>query len=184
MNFDQAYDNNTTANEPKMSPPMPMVEEKPRQMSTTELNILSEDAQAIEDMCTQTVKGLENTILQQQQIMQQTIQQIETDKLNLQSEINKLKKKEQFRFNNTNVDPVIKEQLCKINSTSKWYITILISIVVLFFTSTYSVSFIDNWLDNHGVDLFSQTDRMNELLLLVIQFIFIIICIRLILQFA
>jgi hypothetical protein len=177
MNFDQAYDNNTTAIEPKMN--LPVVEEKLQPISTTDLNILSEDAQAIEDMCTRTVNGLENTIFQQQQ----QIQQSENDKLYLQSEINKMKKKEQFRYNISNISSELKEQVCKVNSKSKWYITILISVIIIFFTSTYSVNFIDNWLDNHGVDLFSQTDRMNELLLLVIQFIFIIISVRLVLQF-
>jgi len=172
MNFDQAYDNNVTTNEPKF-------EEQPKQMSTTDLNILSEDAQAIEDMCSQTVKSLEQTIQQQQNLIQQN----ENDKLYLQSEMNRIKR-EQFNFSQSKLESIMKEQVCKINSKSKWYITILISVLVLLFTSTYTVNFIDNWLDNHDVDLFSQSDRMNELLLLVIQFIFIIIFVRLILQFV
>ena len=73
-------------------------------------------------------------------------------------------------------------QICKINTNNKWYITIILAIIVLFFTSTYSVGFIDRLLDRHNVDLFSTRDKMNELLLLIIQFIIIVIVIRLILE--
>ncbi len=145
-------------------------------IGTTALNILSEDAQQIEEMCSKTIVQKDNLINQ----LSTTNAQLNQDKLSLQSEINTMETK---RKKELTTKPVL-EQQCKINNNNKWFITIGLAVLILLFTSTYTINIVDTWLDNHGVDLFSTTDRMNELLLLVIQFIIIIIVIRLVLQLA
>ncbi len=99
----------------------------------------------------------------------------------LQNAYNALKHKEPFTFTEEDVKAL--PQLCSGTNNKKTILSILIAIVILFFVSTYTVSAIDRWLDNHQVDLFSQTDRMNELLLFIIQFLFIFTVVRFILNF-
>ena len=157
----------------------PVAIEVPQQISnngTTQLNLLSEDAQQIEEMCSATIAERDMLINQ----LSTTNAQLNQDKLSLQSKINTLETK---RKKERTEKPIL-EQQCKINNKNKWFITIGLAVLVLLFTSTYTINIIDTWLDNHGVDLFSRSDRMNELLLLIIQFIIIIIIIRLILQLA
>jgi hypothetical protein len=126
--------------------------------------------------CNQQINQLNQTILQYQQ-----------DLLSKQQEINQLSSrlqstKENLGFTNKTVE--MYPQVCKVNNNKKWIITLCVSVVVLLFVSTYSVSFIDRWLDNNNVDLFSHEDKMNELLLLVLQFIFIVFVVRFILEFV
>jgi len=91
------------------------------------------------------------------------------------------RKAESFTFTKEDVDKL--PQLCSGTNNRKTILSIVISVVVLFFVSTYTVGAIDRWLDRHQVDLFSPTDRMNELLLFMIQFLFIFAAVRLILNF-
>ncbi len=144
--------------------------------NTTPLNILSEDAQQIEEMCSATINQKDNVINQ----LHSNVSILNQDILTLQSKINTLETK---RKKERTEKPVL-EQQCKINNNNKWLVTIGLAVLILLFTSTYTINIVDTWLDNHGVDLFSRSDRMNELLLLVIQFIIIIIIIRLVLQLA
>ena len=157
----------------------PVVIEVPQQISnngTTQLNILSQDAQQIEEMCSVAISQKDNLINQ----LSTSNSELNQDKLTLQSKINTLETK---RKKERTEKPVL-EQQCKINNNNKWFVTIGLAVLVLLFTSTYTINIIDTWLDNHGVDLFSRSDRMNELFLLVIQFIISIIIIRLVLQLA
>ena len=68
------------------------------------------------------------------------------------------------------------------DSNKRWLITGIITIVVVLLMSTYTVNILDKLLDRCEVDLFSQTNKMNELLFLIIQVILVIIDVRLILQ--
>ena len=68
------------------------------------------------------------------------------------------------------------------DSNKRWLITCIITIVVVLLMSTYTVNIVDKLLDRCEVDLFSQTNKMNELLFLIIQVILVIIVVRLILQ--
>ena len=68
------------------------------------------------------------------------------------------------------------------DSNKRWLITGIITIVVVLLMSTYTVNIVDKLLDRCEVDLFSQTNKMNELLFLIIQIILVIIVVRLILQ--
>jgi len=145
-------------------------------IGSTPLNILSEDAQQIEEMCSSTINQKDNIINQ----LNNNLSILNQEKLTLQSKINTLEAK---RKKEKTEKPVL-EQQCKINNNNKWLVTIGLAVLILLFTSTYTINIVDTWLDNHGVDLFSRSDRMNELLLLVIQFIIIIIVIRLVLQLA
>ena len=115
----------------------------------------------------------------EQKISQQynEMREINNENLQLKSLINS-------KQNISNSKPPLTQICNNISGSKKWIITIILSLLVLFITSTYTISILDNWLDNHGVDLFSKTDRMNELLLLVIQFLFLVIIIRLILQYV
>jgi hypothetical protein len=142
----------------------------------TPLNILSEDSIQITEICNTKIAQKDQTINQ----LNKLNSQLNQDKLSLQSEINNLEAK---RKKDRTEKPVL-EQQCKINNKNKWFVTIGLAILILLFTSTYTINLVDTWLDNHSVDLFSRSDRMNELLLLIIQFIIIIIIIRLVLQFA
>ncbi len=126
--------------------------------------------------CNQQINQLNQAILQYQQ-----------DLLSKQQEINQLtsrlhSKKENLGFTETTKDKY--PQVCKINGNKKWIITLCIAVVILLFVSTYSVSLIDKWLDNNNVDLFSHEDKINELLLLLLQFIFIVFVVRFILEFV
>jgi hypothetical protein len=76
------------------------------------------------------------------------------------------------------------QQVCKINQNNKLITSIVISILVVLFMSTFTVGFIDRWLDNNNVDLFSSTDKTNELLLLTIQFLFVFVIVNVILYFV
>ena len=67
-------------------------------------------------------------------------------------------------------------------SNKRWLITGIITILVVLLMSTYTVNIVDKLLDRCEVDLFSQTNKMNELLFLIIQVILVIIVVRLILQ--
>ena len=68
------------------------------------------------------------------------------------------------------------------DSNKRWLITGIITILVVLLMSTYTVNIVDKLLDKCEVDLFSQTNKMNELLFLIIQVILVIIVVRLILQ--
>ena len=68
------------------------------------------------------------------------------------------------------------------DSNKRWLITGIITILVVLLMSTYTVNIVDKLLDRCEVDLFSQTNKMNELLFLIIQVILVIIVVRLILQ--
>ena len=68
------------------------------------------------------------------------------------------------------------------DSNKRWLITCIITILVVLLMSTYTVNIVDKLLDKCEVDLFSQTNKMNELLFLIIQVILVIIVVRLILQ--
>ena len=68
------------------------------------------------------------------------------------------------------------------DSNKRWLITGIITIVVVLLMSTYTVNIVDKLLDRCEVDLFSQTNKMNELLFLIIQVITVIILVRSILQ--
>ena len=68
------------------------------------------------------------------------------------------------------------------DSNKRWLITGIITILVVLLMSTYTVNIVDKLLDRCEVDLFSQTNKMNELLFLIIQVILIIIVVRLVLQ--
>lgn len=108
--------------------------------------------------------------------LQQQIQTLHSQLLQSES-----KQKEPFEF--TLEDKSNLPQICNGSSNRKTILSIIIAVIILAFLSTYSVNCIDRWLDNHQVDLFSQTDRMNELLLFMIQFLFIFVAVRLILNF-
>ena len=128
--------------------------------------------------CNQKINQLNQSILQCQQELISKQQEIN----NLSSQL--YSKKEYFGKNDT-IDKDFRKkypQVCQINGNKKWIITICIAVVILLFISTYSVSMIDRWLDNNNVDLFSHDDKMNELLLLTIQFIFIVFVVRFILE--
>lgn len=102
----------------------------------------------------------------------------------LQSELTQaqqVSKQEPFQF--TVEDKTNLPQICNGTSNRKTILSIVIAVIILAFVSTYSVNCVDKWLDNHQVDLFSQTDKMNELLLFMIQFLFIFVAVRLILNF-
>ena len=77
----------------------------------------------------------------------------------------------------------VKQNDTKISDSNKrWLITGIITILVVLLMSTYTVNIVDKLLDRCEVDLFSQTNKMNELLFLIIQIILVIIVVRLILQ--
>jgi hypothetical protein len=172
MNFDQAYIETTSfVAEPKFES---NITDNNKTVTIGITPLISEEEQSLEEIYNMELTKYQQNLNSAMNELNQANNKI----LNLESSLNTMKMKQ---ASSSTSKPVL-EQVCKINTNKKWYITILISIIILFFTSTYSVNFIDNWLDNHGVDLFSTSDRMNELLLLVIQFIFIVIIVRLILQ--
>lgn len=115
----------------------------------------------------------------------QTVDHRDQEIINLQQQIQTLlsqqKPAEPFQFSLE--DKTNLPQICNGSSNRKTILSVLISVIILLFLSTYSVNCIDRWLDSHQVDLFSQTDRMNELLLFMIQFLFIFVAVRLILNF-
>lgn len=136
---------------------------------------LDSDTDNIVNLCNQKTNQL-NMVIQNQQ---NVIGQLQSQLQNLHHENTKIEK---FAYDNSKRIEQELPQVCKIKSNKKWTITILISIIVLIFTSTFTVNVIDRILDNHNVDLFSSTDKTNELLLFAIQFIIIVIVVRFILQ--
>jgi len=146
------------------------------QQSPTNVTMLDPEADELKNLYQNKINQMQTELNQQINGRQQEINDLSQLNLSLQSELNLIKKKEY------SVDNL--KQICKVNNTNKWFITIVISLFILFFMSTYSVSVVDRWLDNNGVDLFSTNDKMNELLLLIIQFLLIVIMVRIILQFV
>ena len=172
MDFNSAYGDTTITSEPAI----PFVTTTTR--SQPNINQIE-----MSNNCEQQIDSLQqlyqNQMNQIQMEYEMKLNNANNELLQLSSYVNEQKKKNKEKIS----EPAL-EQVCKVNTNKKWLVTIIISISILLFTSTYTVNFIDNWLDNHNVDLFSSSDKMNELLLLIIQFIFIVIVVRLILQFV
>lgn len=174
MDFNSAYIDATITSQPKLGLPQYQPQPQPQiKMYEVEMvNNCDQQIESLEQLYQSEIKNLQSNY-------DSALNNANNEILKLSSYINEQKKKNKEKIS----EPAL-EQVCKINTNRKWLITIIISICILLFTSTYTVNFIDNWLDNHNVDLFSTTDKMNELLLLIIQFIFIVIVVRLILQFV
>jgi hypothetical protein len=142
--------------------------EESQQQNTTPLNL--EENEAIQDLFEQKVNEL-NTIINQQQ-----------------SQINDLVTKcNKYNLYITNNEKVLSDKQAKkivekfdsvctnVDKSKKMWMAIIISVVIVLFMSTFTVGWIDKWLDSRNVDLFSSTDRTNELLLLLIQFLFVFV---------
>jgi fumarate reductase subunit D len=142
--------------------------EDSQQQNTTPLNL--EENEAIQDLFEQKVNEL-NTIISQQQ-----------------SQINDLVTKcNKYNLYITNNEKTLNDKQAKkitekfknvchnADNSKKMWTAVIISVVVVLFMSTFTVGWIDKWLDNRNVDLFSTSDKTNELLLLLIQFLFVFV---------
>jgi hypothetical protein len=142
--------------------------EDSQQQNTTPLNL--EENEAIQDLFEQKVNEL-NLIISQQQ-----------------SQINDLVTKcNKYNLYITNNEKTLNDKQAKkitekfgnvcynVDNSKKMWTAVIISVVVVLFMSTFTVGWLDKWLDGRNVDLFSTSDKTNELLLLLIQFLFVFV---------
>lgn len=69
------------------------------------------------------------------------------------------------------------------HSEKKWMIALVVAVVAILITNTFTISMIDHFLFSLGIDLFQKHTRQHELILLLIQFLIIFIVIRWILTY-
>ena len=69
------------------------------------------------------------------------------------------------------------------HSEKKWMIALVVAVVAILITNTFTISMIDHFLFSLGIDLFQKHTRQHELILLLMQFLIIFIIIRWILTY-
>jgi hypothetical protein len=142
--------------------------EEAQQKNTTPLNL--EENEAIQDLFEQKVNELNNIINQQQSQISDLVTKCNKYKLYITNNEKVLNDKQA----KTIVEKF--DNVCmNVDKSKKMWVAVIISVVIVLFMSTFTVGWIDRWLDSRNVDLFSSTDRTNELLLLLIQFLFVFV---------
>jgi hypothetical protein len=72
----------------------------------------------------------------------------------------------------------IQENIGVLTTEKKWIIALVMAILVILIYSTFTVSLIDQFLFKHNIDLFSKESQKNEIILNVVQFLFVFLFFR------